>query len=382
MIRRKKLDVHESNNFLSIIVRWYSPMAFFLLFFSLFWNGFLVVWYSLALSGDGPLMMALFPLLHVGVGVFLAYYTACLFFNKTYIDVDANLLTVVHKPLPWWKGNRKLNTLDIRQLYVKENKSSSKNGTSYTYALRAKMNDGTDKEVLALDTLPSEQVLELEDKLERFMGINETPVTGEYGKSSVIANTVQPRRKGRNFTDLVLATVYKSEAGDELCFRNNELTVDSTLQYDWHDGNTDKLLQSVTADNQDELFFVEQKGARLNVGHERELKLFETNVIQFRADAPLPSITLEDRTYLLAYTKAGKCFLDQQPTGLDVQQWHYISNDQQHYIRVLQYDQTTAMYKGVYLSSADFGQFLDLNNPPQRGYETRTRNWNEEEDLV
>lgn len=46
-----------------------APMAFF----AVFWDGFIIFWYATALKTHGPLIMILFPLLHVAVGVGLTY---------------------------------------------------------------------------------------------------------------------------------------------------------------------------------------------------------------------------------------------------------------------------------------------------------------------
>src|SRR5690349_17364067 len=50
----------------SIEWRWFRPAQDLgMLFFAIFWNGFLVFWYTIAFAGDGPWLAYVFPLLHV-----------------------------------------------------------------------------------------------------------------------------------------------------------------------------------------------------------------------------------------------------------------------------------------------------------------------------
>jgi hypothetical protein len=93
--------------------RWFEPGLFGLLLFVIFWDGFLVVWYSIAFfavakqPGDNGLwMMVLFPVLHVAVGVSLTYYVLAGFLNKTQILIDGLDLHVRHRPIPWIELDR------------------------------------------------------------------------------------------------------------------------------------------------------------------------------------------------------------------------------------------------------------------------------------
>lgn len=90
---------------------WVNPQAFVLVPITLFWNGFLLVWYAIGFSGlsDGDSMASImaccflvFPLLHVGLGIFLTYLTAAKLFNATHIRADREGMSVAHGPLPYW----------------------------------------------------------------------------------------------------------------------------------------------------------------------------------------------------------------------------------------------------------------------------------------
>src|SRR5262252_7413131 len=117
-------------------VRWFRPYHVFMLFFSLFWCGFLVFWYSQTLSHPSPSnIMLWFPLLHVGVGIGVSYSTIAGFVNHTRITVGNGAVDVKLGPLPWW-GARRVPSTEIVQVYCEE-VSPSRRGGSSTYQVSA-----------------------------------------------------------------------------------------------------------------------------------------------------------------------------------------------------------------------------------------------------
>jgi len=171
--------------------RWMSPAAYFLVFFCVFWDGFLVFWYATATSDvdwsqgaealAGPrLMMLLFPLLHVAAGIGITYFTVCKFVNRTVVDVSPRELVVRIEPLPW-PGKRAVAPLQIAQIYREEVVRHGKNGTTITYQLSAALKDG--KKLKLLSGLEAaDQALYLEQEIERHLGIRDQPVAGEMRK--------------------------------------------------------------------------------------------------------------------------------------------------------------------------------------------------------
>ncbi len=112
---------------------WWKPVAIFQAVFCVFWIGFLVNWYAIALSADEPpIVMLVFPLLHVAVGVGLAYYTIALFLNRTLVSVDGDRLRIEIGPIPW-RGAAELPTRGITQLY-RVRRAGRKGRVSYTLA--------------------------------------------------------------------------------------------------------------------------------------------------------------------------------------------------------------------------------------------------------
>jgi len=162
---------------LVLVRRWFSWKYLFMLFFCVFWDGFLVFWYTAAFKTNGPLMVKLFPLLHVAVGVGLTYATLAGFLNRTKISLNSAELRIRHYPLPW-PGNRLLQRQELDQLFCEEKLSSSRNSVSYTYSLSAVLTGG--KRVKLISGLDNpEDALFLEQKIEGYLGITDRPVAGE-----------------------------------------------------------------------------------------------------------------------------------------------------------------------------------------------------------
>ncbi len=173
----EKFEVLQLRSSLDISYKWYSPMYIFLAFFALFWNGFMAVWYYIALT-EGVWMMAIFGVFHLAVGVGLIYTVLAGFFNSTHINATQTRLKFLHEPL-WWRGNREIEVSEIDQIFCKLQVNRGKNGsTSLAYHLC--MIDVTGKHTKLLTNLETpEQALFLEQELEKFLGIEDRRVAGE-----------------------------------------------------------------------------------------------------------------------------------------------------------------------------------------------------------
>jgi hypothetical protein len=162
-----------------LVRRWFAPAVLFMAFFCVFWDGFLVFWYSAALSAKGAHAHAaplLFPLFHVGVGVVMTYTALCGFVNTTRIAIENGVLSVRHGPLPW-PGNRDVAIASITQLFCKEHVG---NKGARSYSVNALLTDGTTSKVLK-GLKDAEQALYIEQIVEKRLGIVDAPVAGEYG---------------------------------------------------------------------------------------------------------------------------------------------------------------------------------------------------------
>lgn len=163
------LRMEEDVNGFRLRRSWRSPVLGFMILFTLFWDGFLVFWYIIAFTQNGPPMMKLFPILHVLIGVFVTWYTLALLLNTTTIDVNYERVRITHRPV-WWPGSR---TLDAASLVRLETRASpvERNGQR----LWNVMADTTDDRRIALVANLDErdQARYIEQEIERFLDIKE-----------------------------------------------------------------------------------------------------------------------------------------------------------------------------------------------------------------
>ena len=172
----KDFSLERSIEGLTIVRKWYSPAIIFLTFFCLFWNGFMAVWFYTAIK-QKIYAMALFGSLHGAVGLGLLYTVLAGYFNKTYIRISRNSLTIVHRPLPWL-GQKNLTQHNLQQLYSKEVAYNGKHGYSYSYSVQAVIKNGETIELIS--GLPSKDAaLFIEQEIEKYLKIEDEPVRGE-----------------------------------------------------------------------------------------------------------------------------------------------------------------------------------------------------------
>jgi len=106
------IKFEQFGNGMRLARRWFVWSVVFLTFFCIAWDSFLIFWYSVALRPGGPLIMVVFPVVHVAVGVGLTYFTLAIYLNRTTLEVDESRLTVRIGPLPW-PGNRNIEVGDL-----------------------------------------------------------------------------------------------------------------------------------------------------------------------------------------------------------------------------------------------------------------------------
>ena len=172
----RNFEIERSADGLTIVRKWFTPTIIFLSFFCLFWNGFMAVWFYIALTKK-IYAMALFGSLHGAVGLGLLYTVVAGFLNKTYIRIAYDSLSVKHRPLPSF-GQRNMKRQDIKQLYSKEIAQYHKHGCSHSYSVQAITRTG-DVVALVSGLSTSEEALFLEQEIEKYLGIEDEPVRGE-----------------------------------------------------------------------------------------------------------------------------------------------------------------------------------------------------------
>jgi len=172
----KGIRVFRRDNALRIVRRWLGPKFFFLAFFCLVWNGIMVALFTFAII-KGLWSLALFGSIHALAGLGIAYATLAGFLNSTTVTVMDSLLQISHGPIRV-PGNREFKAELLQQLYTKRHVSHSKNGTSISYELRAQLSDGRDEKLIGR-LEKQEQVLFMEQEVEKFLGIEDRAIRDE-----------------------------------------------------------------------------------------------------------------------------------------------------------------------------------------------------------
>ena len=189
--RPEDLRIDESPVALRFSKRWYHPGLFFILFFAIAWNAFLVGWYVMGSQapdmGFMRIIMFVFPLAHVAVGVGMIYAVLTGFLNSTTVKLTSNELSVRHGPIPA-KGNRRIPASQIKQLYCKSanrrlhpRSKAARNHAVGALApsLHARLHDNRDilllKRINDLDSL-----FYIERRMEERLGIRDEIMPGEH----------------------------------------------------------------------------------------------------------------------------------------------------------------------------------------------------------
>jgi len=171
-------DVRHDDVSLWLTRRWLSPLYIPLLFFCLAWDAFLLFWYT-HVPSEAPWIFTVFPIAHVAVGVGLTYYTLCGFINKTYLRISRNSLSVRSGPLPW-PGNKEVSVQGLSQVFCQTSFDSNGRKGQPFYSVQLLREDGSRVELLSgLPTLEHAQYIE--QQVERYLDIQDNPVTGEAG---------------------------------------------------------------------------------------------------------------------------------------------------------------------------------------------------------
>jgi hypothetical protein len=358
-----KLQIDRQPRELTIQFRWFSFIAIFLVFFCVAWDGFMFFWYFTALS-EGIVIMALFGILHLAVGVGLTYYTLSLFLNSTTIRATPEGISVSHGPLPIpakFSGIRHLPASDIAQLYVKQEVSRGKNGTTYSYPVRAKLKNGDDILFLSSYIVQNDTTAtRLEQELELFLGIRDYAVPEEYNSQGKTMPDALPRKMART-NDPVRLSLNDVRKGFLLQYDLKTWEVAFETQYDWAGQASERQLQLVSEDGQDLLLYLQADLAITTPWLESKLDAYQMKGGQFHIQKDgdeIVRIDFSGNSYLLASKSQGRLFVG-SADGQQAQQWMYLSADRQHSLRLVKPEQgPMSTFMGAKAHSHQFSNLL------------------------
>jgi hypothetical protein len=178
----ERVTVTRDAGILTITYRWFRALHLYFLLFCIFWDGFLVFWYTNVVrhTDGGPSKIGLwFPFFHVAVGIGLTYYTLAGLANRTRVVVQSGEIVIQHGPLPWF-GNLRIRADGIHQLYREESFSRGR-GAGASYHLNAITRDH--RKLPLIRWVPeADLALYLEQEIEKSLGIEDRRVAGEMPK--------------------------------------------------------------------------------------------------------------------------------------------------------------------------------------------------------
>ncbi|MDX1939232.1 MAG: hypothetical protein SFU99_01695 [Saprospiraceae bacterium] len=182
----EKIDIQEDLSQLIISYRWMKPIFYFLLILSLFFISCPFIFNTwiidiAAMEYDDKIILIVFYILAIIVGTVIVYFTLCGFFNKTIILVNRQFILVKDKPLPLTR-TRKISRDVITQLYVKQNIVTDQHGKTIFYCLNVVTSERKDIALTPGFDTPQEAQY-IERKIERYLGIENQKVEGEYHNS-------------------------------------------------------------------------------------------------------------------------------------------------------------------------------------------------------
>jgi hypothetical protein len=110
------------------------------LFFCLFWDAFLVLWYSIAFKG-GSWLMGAFATLHLAVGVYFTHQTIAALLNTRVFRIGGGRVTYRSGPIPL------AGKLDVAFDEIDSFGTSEIRGRRVAYAMVANLRNGTQKKL-------------------------------------------------------------------------------------------------------------------------------------------------------------------------------------------------------------------------------------------
>ncbi len=168
----KGFEINYFDEYMQITRVWSSPLKIIsaligALLFNGVWitNGFFELLFS-----DRELLLKLFCLVFIIIGLGSIYMLIATWLNKTQIYVSKNAIEIKHIPMPWF-GNKRVETSNLKQLWVKKISRGSSNGNKrYSYNVVG-ITSG-DKQFTLISGLERHQNAHfIERKVEDYLGI-------------------------------------------------------------------------------------------------------------------------------------------------------------------------------------------------------------------
>lgn len=345
-----KVKVIEDENDLSLSYKWFNPSAIFLLVFSTIWLGIT----STMFASIGLGLELLLALPFVGVGLGLGYQSIGLMVNKTQLLLSEGNLKIKHGPLPFWKPGLELEAADLEQLYVRELKSYNREQghTSISYELRAKTIKGSDITLMKMGHLTSKEAKQIEEKIEASLGLPDYRVPGELLGSGKPEPKELPRKETTPALESANAKIRDLRVGSIIDYEEVSYEVKHTTQYDWLNGDSDRLFQLVDAKNIEVLLYLQRIKGMYKPLIEVQLDFTESKGIQFDTENPPATVNFKGLDFKSGTYLKGKMFTNKSRHHISAEQWIY--EGKEGHLRIVNNDGLLTYYLGKKESDVAF----------------------------
>jgi hypothetical protein len=155
------IELSEANSFVATV----PPnrlKALPLVGFAVFWNGFMLVWNGIAL-GSGAWFMSVFSILHVSVGVLVAYKALVGLFNAHRISMENGRFLAKNGPIPA-SGKLDVPLANVDSFSTEQKVVENRRSTSIEHKVVANLSSGVSHPI-ALGTLSSASAEYVVDRL-------------------------------------------------------------------------------------------------------------------------------------------------------------------------------------------------------------------------
>ena len=132
-----------------------------------------------------------------------------------------------------------------------------------------------------------------------------------------------------------------------MILNNENLNVRHLTQFDWKDGNTDKLIQLTDELEKEHLIYLKQNRGIISAATEREMNVIETQDIDFDIQQTPNKITVNREIYVLNQLMEGQSFLSNIDGPTHAKVWIYQSLDEQSYIRITESERLIKWHEGT-----------------------------------
>jgi hypothetical protein len=154
--------------------RFRNPQAIFLTLFTIFWDGFMIVWFTIAIR-TGELAMMAFGSVHGLIGLGLLYWVLHTWFNVTRVALRDDEIFITTAPV-YRHAPRRIPLDQVEGIYVDQTSWSS-NGKHH-YNVKAALVDGSEKFVMG-GVADYDDAIFVEMEIERFYNLPDTSFPGE-----------------------------------------------------------------------------------------------------------------------------------------------------------------------------------------------------------